>query len=126
MNTKTTCSDIGYECTMQDKLSSEKVPIYRYESRPAEGVDARPGDTVSVRVGDPIGYKRQYIAYRECSHCGRREEVGTKTVPIDQELTFEDFLIEKSKEEEWKKKLEEFDMRQKEERERFIRKNHRN
>lgn len=108
---------------MKDELTCERIPEYRYETRPAGGVDARPGDTVQVRVGDPIGYKKRYNAYRECSHCHRREYIGSKTVNVNTELTFNDFLTAQEKEAAFNEALAKFDAAQRAAREKFIREN---
>jgi len=123
MREKTICSDLGYSCTMEDVLSCERVPIYRYEERPAVGSDARPGDTDYIAVGEPIGYEMEYTACRICSHCGKREFIGRKKVPIGNTLTFSDFLDEREKEMKFKKALDEFDRKQRIQREQFIQQN---
>lgn len=120
---KITCADLGHKCTMENRLMCERIPEYRYVTRPAGGVDARPGDTVQVRVGDPIGYKRRYSAYRECSHCHRREDIGSKTVNFNTELTFNDFLTAQEKEAAFNEALAKFDAAQRAAREKFIREN---
>lgn len=123
MSAKTICSDLGYQCIMEDVLFRERMPVYRYEERPAVGSDARPGDTDYVAVGDPIGYEMEYTAYRVCSHCGKREFIGRKKVPIGNVVTLSDFLDEREKEIKFEKALAEFDRQQRKQREQFIHQN---
>lgn len=121
---KTTCSDLGYTCTMEEHLDERVVPIYMYEERPVGGVDRRPGDTISVRVGKPIGYEIEYTAYWKCSHCGRIEKLGTKKIKSNEKkLTFGDFVKAKSNKISYEKMLADFDEKQKKARETFINQN---
>ncbi|MDD2376734.1 MAG: hypothetical protein PHD15_04970 [Clostridia bacterium] len=120
---KTKCEELGYKCTMENRLSEENVPVYRYETRPAGGVDRRPGDTVQVAVGSPIRQEKKYIAARVCSHCGYTETIGTKQVSLNTIMTFSDFFDEEAKKEEYRDKLMKFDEKQREEREKYISEN---
>ena len=118
-----TCADLGYACDMQPRLDCETQDVREMKTVPASGPDAREGDTWQVPTGRILRQEKKFTAYYECTHCHRVEYVGSKTVALHQNVTFEEILDEKKQQDEFQQNLAEFERQQAIARQEFIREN---